>query len=54
VLGCGFFVLLVTPLLTKGAISFDEKQKNEDENTNPGIKLPPEFVSVDDFRHEFS
>ena len=54
VLGCGFFILLAPPLLTRRAISFDEKDKNEDENTSRGIKLSLEFVGVDDFRHEFS
>ena len=54
VLGCGLFILLTPPLLTRCAISFDEKEKNEDENTSSGIKLSLEFVGVDDFRHEFS
>ena len=54
VLGCGFLVLSDPPPITGSSISFDEVSKIEDGNTNMGIKLPLEFVSVDDFRHEFS
>ena len=42
------------PPVTRCSISFDEMIKYLDEREGLGIKLALEFVSVDDFRHDFS